>query len=299
MNLPPIENPNTTAPAEQDEHSIALNTADKPLSPYMTGKETRKIVTPYAFTVSPDLLGEPLATPSRRGIAILIDLLLISLLSTVNTLVFAAVVALTFFRASHQMGNKNNHTQENAELKGLWRGTKATLKIAGALIIFVVVYSLIQTMNNEASDYGEATINELVSDLPADLVGDSSNEQVQDTITPDAESTGSESAQSFSVLEWIKDVMSDFGLGLGWAALYFSVLTAWWNGQTVGKRLLGIKVVRLDGGTPTLWESFGRYGGYGAGFATGLSGFFQVYWDRNRQAIQDKISETLVLRVKR
>ena len=63
MNLPPIENPNTTAPAEQDEHSIALNTADKPLSPHMTGKETRKIVTPYAFTVSPDLLGEPLATP--------------------------------------------------------------------------------------------------------------------------------------------------------------------------------------------------------------------------------------------
>ena len=40
---------------------------------------------------------------------------------------------------------------------------------------------------------------------------------------------------------------------------------------------------------------FGRYGGYGAGFATGLLGFLQVYWDPNRQAIQDKISATVVI----
>ena len=41
---------------------------------------------------------------------------------------------------------------------------------------------------------------------------------------------------------------------------------------------------------------FGRYGGYGAGFATGLLGFLQVYWDPNRQAIQDKISATVVIK---
>ena len=59
--------------------------------------------------------------------------------------------------------------------------------------------------------------------------------------------------------------------------------------------MLGIRVIKLDGSSLNLWESFGRYGGYGAGFATGLLGFLQIYWDPNRQAIQDKISETLVI----
>ena len=59
---------------------------------------------------------------------------------------------------------------------------------------------------------------------------------------------------------------------------------------------MGIRVLKLDGSTLTLWESFGRYGGYGAGLATGLLGFVQVFWDPNRQSIQDKIAETLVLK---
>jgi hypothetical protein len=46
----------------------------------------------------------------------------------------------------------------------------------------------------------------------------------------------------------------------------------------------------------TLWASFERFGGYAAGLFTGLTGYMQVWWDRNRQAIQDKISETVVIR---
>jgi uncharacterized RDD family membrane protein YckC len=89
---------------------------------------------------------------------------------------------------------------------------------------------------------------------------------------------------------------ADFGIGLGWAAVYFSVFPAWWIGQTPGKRLLGIRVVQLDGTPISLWEAFERYGGYGAGLATGLLGFVQVFWDANRQAIHDKIAETVVIR---
>ena len=103
------------------------------------------------------------------------------------------------------------------------------------------------------------------------------------------------SAETYSIIEWVKGILGDLGLGFGWAALYFSVFTAWWQGRTPGKRLLSIKVLKLDGSSLTLWESFGRYGGYGAGLATGLLGFLQIYWDMNRQAIQDKISETLVI----
>ena len=96
-------------------------------------------------------------------------------------------------------------------------------------------------------------------------------------------------------INWIEDLVEELGLGLGWAAFYFSIFTAWWKGQTPGKKLLGMKVIKLDNQPLNLWESFGRYGGYAAGLATGLTGFLQVFWDPNRQAIQDKISETLVI----
>ncbi len=92
------------------------------------------------------------------------------------------------------------------------------------------------------------------------------------------------------------DLLEDLGLGFGWTGLYFTAFTALWRGQTPGKRLLGVRVLRLDGKPLTMWGSFERFGGYAAGLVTGLLGFAQVFWDRNRQAIHDKISETVVVR---
>ena len=40
---------------------------------------------------------------------------------------------------------------------------------------------------------------------------------------------------------------------------------------------------------------FKRFGGYAAGFFTGGSGFVQLIWDSNRQAIQDKTAHTVVI----
>ncbi len=102
-------------------------------------------------------------------------------------------------------------------------------------------------------------------------------------------------AQPYSVVAWARGLLQDLGLSLGWAALYFSAFTARWQGQTPGKRLLRIRVQLLGGGRIGWWDAFSRYGGYGAGFATGLLGFLQVYWDPNRQAIQDKIAGTVVI----
>lgn len=105
------------------------------------------------------------------------------------------------------------------------------------------------------------------------------------------------SKQEYSLLKQIETLLEDLGLSFGWAAFYFTVLTRYWHGQTLGKKLLGIRVIQLDGTPLSLMDSFNRYGGYGAGLATGLLGFLQVYWDANRQAIQDKISATVVIKV--
>ncbi|GBL05917.1 RDD family protein [Glaciecola sp. KUL10] len=343
----------------------------------LNGTETRKIVTPYAFTVSNTLLGRPLASPKRRALAILIDFVLIALISTTSALLFAAFVSIIFFRAGR-------HSQQN----GVGKAFLVMLRGLGALMLFLVVYAFISGYNDEAdnllldgkfsettivdtahsfsiqqcegelecvetllashfeyysgseldtgekikaldkllakSQLAEAQISELrdkysvlyesgvveksesnsteqvlIDTAQADEIRSEALDEMQKAITEAGYAeTKHDENKSQSIFEFFTELITDFGLGLGWAALYFSVLTAWFNGQTIGKRLLGIQVVRLDGRVPNLWESFGRYGGYGAGLATGLSGFLQLYWDPNRQAIQDKISETLVLRLK-
>ena len=54
--------------------------------------------------------------------------------------------------------------------------------------------------------------------------------------------------------------------------------------------------MRLDGRRLDAMDAFTRDGGYAAGLATGLIGFARLLWDPNRQAIQDKIAWTVVLR---
>ena len=98
-----------------------------------------------------------------------------------------------------------------------------------------------------------------------------------------------------SVFSWLRNAVDELGFGFGWASLYLTVMLSWWKGQTVGKRLMKIRVLRLDGEPITWWTAFERAGGYAAGFATGLLGFAQVIWDANRQAIHDRIVGTVVV----
>lgn len=351
-------------------------------------KENRQIITPYAFEVSPELFGTPLATPARRASALLIDLIFVALLSDVSSVFLTALAAVTFLIARHKL----KKGQKSKPLRIMF----ASLAV---LMILLFVLSVIETLvgstnSNETRvsvdsdtspsesfeidtaealgltakyaaktfktfreiDNGECldpnicwqTIaDELAVDLAETDMSPRNARDLLDKLKEQAEPSLSEqelqqlsiaswqtfnktreaqnklrendtllvvdteplidpdpviiedkqnnSTSSYSIIELVKGLANDLGLGFGWAALYFTALTTWLNGQTPGKKLLGIRVIKLDGSGLSIWESFERYGGYGAGLATGLLGFLQVFWDANRQAIQDKLSETLVI----
>jgi hypothetical protein len=93
----------------------------------------------------------------------------------------------------------------------------------------------------------------------------------------------------------VTNLLDEFGLGLGWSGLYFTFLTGFFRGRTPGKRLFNIRIVRLDGKPLGYWVSFERFGGYAASLFTGFEGFLRILWDPNRQGLEDKLAETVVV----
>ena len=81
-------------------------------------------------------------------------------------------------------------------------------------------------------------------------------------------------------------------------AIYFAVATARW-GTTVGKRLLGLRVVRLDGRPLTLLEGIERFGAYFGILGTLGLGLFDLWRDPNRRLGHDRAVDTVVLRTAR
>lgn len=74
-------------------------------------------------------------------------------------------------------------------------------------------------------------------------------------------------------------------------ALFFWVLA----GQTLGKALMGARIVRLDGKPLGFRHSFARLIGYGVTLVTLGLGFAWVVLDDRRMALHDKIARTCVI----
>jgi uncharacterized RDD family membrane protein YckC len=84
-----------------------------------------------------------------------------------------------------------------------------------------------------------------------------------------------------------------FSLGI-FIFFYETFLISMWNGQTVGKKIMGIRVVSVKGNPIGLVESFMR------AISKILShflflGFLWMLWDEESQTWHDKIAETYVV----
>jgi uncharacterized RDD family membrane protein YckC len=70
-----------------------------------------------------------------------------------------------------------------------------------------------------------------------------------------------------------------------------------WRGQTPGKMLLGIKLVRQDGSKVTIGVALLRYLGYIVSAAVLFIGFLWIAFDDRKQGFHDKMAETYVVRI--
>jgi hypothetical protein len=105
-----------------------------------------------------------------------------------------------------------------------------------------------------------------------------------------------EAKKDRGIIHFLQVLAHDLGIGLGWSALYFIVFPVLWDGRTPGKRLMRIRVVRLNGKPITWWNAFERFHGYVSCLLGGLIGFLQVLWDPQSQGHHDKVAETVVVK---
>ena len=251
--------------------------------------DPRERVTPEAFFVAPELLGQPLAKPVDRAKAWAVDGVIVGMLSQAGSFLLAVALAVLSYQLITRRRQQNSGN-----------GQLATVgKLPVVLMAIFIGWAVLTASDWLFDDDRKAKAAPAAEE--SEPAADSIATTELSPLEAEIRSLRAENAKlkeehdGFSLIETARQLLDDIGFGFGWAAVYFSLLTAWWQGQTVGKRLFGVRVVKLNGRPLTVWESFNRYGGYAAGFATGLLGFAQVFWDANRQAIHDQIAFTVVV----
>lgn len=76
---------------------------------------------------------------------------------------------------------------------------------------------------------------------------------------------------------------------------YFVVLSGY-GGKTIGKMIMGIRIISSEGNEIGYWDSFVRWIGYYVSGSFLFIGFLWSVFDRNSQSWHDKIASTYVVK---
>ena len=77
------------------------------------------------------------------------------------------------------------------------------------------------------------------------------------------------------------------------AIVYQGLLVGLWNGQTLGKKACGIKVISMDGRPCSVPQAFGRALAKLLSAFTLMIGYIMVGFDRHKRALHDHVAGTL------
>ncbi len=86
------------------------------------------------------------------------------------------------------------------------------------------------------------------------------------------------------------------GLQTLFFVIYEALLIAFWNGQTIGKKAMGIRVVARGGQPVSVGMAFVRSLMKIVSGAVLLLGYLWMLWDPNRQTWHDKVADTYVVK---
>jgi hypothetical protein len=263
-----------------------------------------RVVTPQALNVAAALLGRPLATPARRLAAIAIDLVVIAVVSSALNawlITAGALAAWWLLKGRRDPARARPRWLAPVVLSLIligavdaWRLRVARPKVEqpdAAEVARVATQSLASAASGIAGAASSAASDEAVSQAAQETALEAMAAQVKRLEAEVKRLRGAPPDWRERAAEWLDEI----GLGYGGALLYFTLVPLWWPGQTVGKRLLGLRVVEITGAPMTALLGFKRFGGYMAGLATGGVGLAQVMWDANSQGLQDRAARTLVL----
>jgi len=247
------------------------------------GKKSPRRLTNEPMHVAPELLGLPLAGPLRRATALAVDYMVL-LLPVLAVAIGSAALALRLADPEAFGGLRTLVLGKPAPAEA-----KLAWEAAGPLLVRLEAPGL----PSEAYEAGERGDKEKLADA---LEG----YDIMVTLAI-GEREEIHLSRKMILLELDKAIPRPFrALALfGVAALYFTLSHASRRGQTLGKRLLGIRVVQLAGERLSLFESFERAAAYLEIPATlGLS-LVSLWRDPNRRLPHDRVVHTAVLRVER
>jgi uncharacterized RDD family membrane protein YckC len=242
-----------------------------------------RLFDPQSLAVDPELFGRRLPSPARRIAAFAVDYLLLLL----PTLAAALLVSGLALRSTDPAGYAAVKAailampQEPAAQHAVMRDLARVLARIDAPGLPTAVKADV-----EAGDLDRAAdrLAELELLVALDLGGESAAPPATSVVRLDVQRLipgGIRTAALFFV-----------------PAIYFAVATARW-GATLGKRLLGLRVVRLDGRRLTAFQGIERFGAYFGILGTLGLGLFDLWRDPNRRLGHDRAVDTVVLRTVR
>jgi hypothetical protein len=248
--------------------------------------------------VAPAVLGQPLAEPWRRAAAIAIDLAAIGVLSLLSAPwmgLASGVMLLVLF------GNAASAPLALQVVRWICRLLGAA--IAGLSLLVLGHVSFVR----EGGLHLDA------------LTGRPASAALTDTVFVAPEASTAELRTATAALQKQVDALkaehrelqqtstswtyrarafaNALGVTFGWSGVYFTLLAGYCNGRSLGKIVLRIRAVKTNGLPFTFFDAFVRNGGYVAGVAMGMMGFLKLLWEPNRQAVEDRIAGTVVVKV--
>lgn len=258
---------------------------------------TGRVVTADTLAIAPEVIGRPLAEPWRRLAAMMVDICVVGLLSLLSTpLLGLGTGALLLVL----LGNGASAPFALKVARWACRGVGLALIGLSALALGHVSSVQSRELNLDMltgrakSPALEQTIYVRPDASTSELRA--TNHQLQKQVDElKAEYTAREKAGK-SWLYQAQSFAGAMGVTFGWSGIYFTLVVGFWRGRTLGKFLFRTRTVNLNGCELTFFDAFIRHGGYVAGVAMGLLGFFRLLWEPNRQAVEDRIAGTVVLR---